>query len=272
LAAERLRKVLMLSSSRRIRLDRINFIREELGLPEDFKKSVIKANPHLFQLVIAKKDVGKVSPSVKLLEWDPQYAIPAIEAFRENPDTTSGLSESEKRKKAYSFPINLPPGFKIKKGFRIKMRKWQELPYRSPYDDTSDLDLQSDEAFKRAVAVLHEFLHITVEKRTQVDRLAHLRGDYKLPQKLGITVLQNPGIFYMSIKGNVQTIFLREAYRKGQVIEKDATHSLKKRFMELIRMGSKSLKPKKDYDNINSDTSPIELKQIRKYGKMEAGK
>ena len=44
LCAERLRKVLMLSSTRRIRLDRIRYIKEELGLPDDFKKSVIKAN------------------------------------------------------------------------------------------------------------------------------------------------------------------------------------------------------------------------------------
>lgn len=208
---ERLRKVLMMSTKRRIRLDRINYLKQELGLPDDFKETVVKANPSLFKLV----KLGKIVPPmimVKLVEWDPQLAIPVIEEYRRNEALTNGFDETLIKKKAYSFPVSLPPGFKIKKGFRIKMKNWQELPYQSPYEETSDLDLQSAEAMKRAVAVLHEFLHITVEKRTRIDKVAHLREDLKLPQKVGVTVLQNPGIFYMSTKSNVQTIFLREAY------------------------------------------------------------
>ncbi|KAH7283071.1 hypothetical protein KP509_35G059500 [Ceratopteris richardii] len=266
-AAERLRKVLMMSATRRIRLDRINYLKDELGLPDNFKRTVIKANPHLFKLVITKANLEKgMSPSVKLLEWDEKFAVPAIDAYRADPATTSGLNEEEKMKKAYSFPINLPPGFKIKKSFRQKLRKWQELPYRSPYADTSDLDMKSEEALKRAVAVVHEFLHVTVEKRTKINHLAHLREDYKLPEKLGKTVLQNPGIFYMSTKSNTQTIFLREGYKKGVLLDKDPLFSIKEKFLELIRMGRRSTKaPKRDAsvtsdsDTTDSDTNDSDM-------------
>lgn len=259
LAAERLRKVLMMSTTRRIRLDRINYLKEELGLPDDFKKTVVRANPHLFKLVITRINLEKgVSPSVKLLEWDEKLAVPVIEAYRQDPATTSGLDEEEKQKKAYSFPINLPPNFKIKKAFRHKMRKWQELPYPSPYEDTSDLDLKSEEALKRAVAVIHEFLHITVEKRTRISHLAHLREEYKLPQKLGVTVLQNPGIFYMSTKSNTQTIFLREGYKKGELLEKDRLFTIKEKFLALIRMGRKSVNKTKHAPRAISDSDTSE--------------
>eukprot|EP00250_Pteridium_aquilinum_P001189 c11398_g1_i1 orf=84-1817(-) len=275
LAAERLRKVLMMSTTRRIRLDRINYLKEELGLPDDFKKTVIRAHPHLFKLVISRVDLHKgVSPSVKLLEWDDKLAVPVIDAYRQDPATTSGLDEEERKRKDYSFPINFPPGFKIKKALRHKLRKWQELPYQSPYEDASDLDLKSEEALKRAVAVVHEFLHITVEKRTRIDRLAHLRADYKLPQKLGVTVLQNPGIFYMSTKSNVQTIFLREGYKKGELINKDALFSLKDKFMALIKMGRKSIKKTKrgPYAISDSDTSEDEMENDGKCEEVDNGK
>ncbi|KAI5064478.1 hypothetical protein GOP47_0021148 [Adiantum capillus-veneris] len=275
MAAERLRKVLMMSATRRIRLDRINYLKEELGLPDNFKRTVVKANPHLFKLVITRVNLEKgMSPSVKLLDWDEKLAIPAIEAYRQDPASTSGLDEEGKRRKAYSFPINLPPGFKIKKAFRYKLRSWQELPYRSPYADTSDLDLKSEEAFKRAVAVVHEFLHITVEKRTRVDHLAHLREDYKLPQKLGATVLQNPGIFYMSTKSNKQTIFLREGYRKGELLEKDPLFTIKEKFLALIRLGRRSTKKLREGKRAisDSDTSDEEEKETAAMSEeMEVG-
>lgn len=229
-SVDRLRKLLMMSAKKRIRLDRIFFLREELGLPDDFKETVVKANPKFFKLVKARKDIGKdVCPWVKLVEWDPQLAIPAIQAYRQ------ALSNPLDEKMAYSFPISFPPGFKIKKGFRFKMQQWQELPYQSPYEDSSDLDLQSPEAFKRAVAVIHEFLHISLEKRTRVDRIAHLREDLQFPQKTGITILQHPGIFYLSIKSAVQTIFLREGYKKGELIQKDVLYTIKEKFLDLLK-------------------------------------
>ncbi|MCO5592723.1 hypothetical protein L7F22_046726 [Adiantum nelumboides] len=276
LAAERLRKVLMMSSTRRIRIDRINYLKEELGLPDNFKRTVVQANPHLFKLVITRSNLAKgVAPSVKLLVWDEKLAVPAIEAYRQDPASTSGLDEEGKKKKAYSFPINLPPNFKIKKAFRVKLRKWQELPYRSPYADPTDLDLQSEEAFKRAVAVIHEFLHITTEKRTKISHLAHLREDYKLPQKLGATVLQNPGIFYMSTKSNTQTIFLREGYKKGVLLEKDQLFSIKEKFLALIKLGRESTKklpkqgPYKFSDSDTSDEEGMEILNRIEVGKVE---
>ncbi|MCO5610983.1 hypothetical protein L7F22_065231 [Adiantum nelumboides] len=276
LAAERLRKVLMMSTTRRIRIDRINYLKEELGLPDNFKRTVVQANPHLFKLVITRANLAKgVAPSVKLLVWDEKLAVPAIESYQQDPASTSGLDEEGKQKKAYSFPINLPPNFKIKKAFRGKLRKWQELPYRSPYADTTDLDLQSEEAFKRAVAVIHEFLHITTEKRTKINHLAHLREDYKLPQKLGATVLQNPGIFYMSTKSNTQTIFLREGYKKGVLLEKDQLFSIKEKFLALIKMGRKSTKkltkqgPYKLSDSDTSDEEGMEILNRIEVGKFE---
>ncbi|KAG5133948.1 hypothetical protein JHK82_025136 [Glycine max] len=75
---------------------------------------------------------------------------------------------------------------------------------------------------KRAIATIHELLSLTVEKKITLERIAHFRMAKNLPKKLKDFLLQHQGIFYVSTRGNqgkLYTVFLREAYRKGELIE-----------------------------------------------------
>ncbi|VVA38611.1 PREDICTED: ROOT PRIMORDIUM DEFECTIVE, partial [Prunus dulcis] len=70
---------------------------------------------------------------------------------------------------------------------------------------------------KRAVAVIHELLSLTVEKKISLEKIAHFRMAMNLPNKLKEFLLQHQGIFYISTRGNhgkLHTVFLREAYMK----------------------------------------------------------
>ena len=72
---------------------------------------------------------------------------------------------------------------------------------------------------KRAVAVIHELLSLTVDKMVGVDQLAHFRRDFAIEVNVRELLLRHPGVFYISTKGTTQTVFLREAYSKGCLVE-----------------------------------------------------
>ncbi|GFY84245.1 ubiquitin carboxyl-terminal hydrolase family protein [Actinidia rufa] len=126
---------------------------------------------------------------------------------------------------------------------------WQRVTYWSPYDDVSGYDLRSLEAQKRmekrAVVMIHELLSLTVEKKIALERIAHFQLVMNLPRKLKDFVLQHQGIFYVSTRGNhgkLHTVFLREAYKKGELIEPNDLYLAKRKLVELIL-----LSPKKAY-------------------------
>ncbi|MED6127390.1 Protein ROOT PRIMORDIUM DEFTIVE 1 [Stylosanthes scabra] len=121
------------------------------------------------------------------------------------------------------------------------MWKWQRLPYWSPYEDVSGYDLRSIEAQKRmekrAIATIHELLSLTVEKKITLERIAHFRQAMNLPNKLKDFLLQHQGIFYISTRGNqgkLHTVFLREAYRKGELIESNDLYLARRKLAELV--------------------------------------
>ncbi|MCI03339.1 protein root primordium defective 1-like [Trifolium medium] len=121
------------------------------------------------------------------------------------------------------------------------MWKWQRVPYWSPYEDVSGYDLRSIEAQKRmekrAVATIHELLSLTVEKKITLERIAHFRMAMNLPKKLKEFLLQHQGIFYISTRGNngkLHTVFLREAYRKGELVEPNDLYLARRKLAELV--------------------------------------
>ncbi|KAJ6807520.1 putative protein ROOT PRIMORDIUM DEFECTIVE 1 [Iris pallida] len=169
--------------------------------------------------------------------------VSAIELAREKEYRARGSDAEDAR---FSFLINFPPGFKIGKYYRIAVWKWQRLPYWSPYEDVSGYDLRSLEARKRmekrAVATIHEILSLTVEKRTTMERIAHFRQAMGLPKKLKEFLLQHQGIFYVSTRGNqgkLHTVFLREAYRKGEMVEPNDIYLARRKLGELLLMSPK---------------------------------
>ncbi|KAJ4873538.1 Protein ROOT PRIMORDIUM DEFECTIVE 1 [Raphanus sativus] len=197
-AVTRLRKLVMMSNTGRIRLEHVRIARSEFGLPDDFEYSVILKHPQFFRLSMERR---------------------------------------------------LEISFKIGKYFRIAVWKWQRLPYWSPYEDISGYDLRSLEAQKRlekrAVACIHELLSLTVEKKITLERIAHFRNVMCLPKRLKEFLLQHQGIFYISTRGNygkLHTVFLREAYKRGELVEPNEVYLARRKLAELVLMSPRKAK------------------------------
>ncbi|KAK0594792.1 hypothetical protein LWI29_000565 [Acer saccharum] len=265
-AVTRLRKLLMMSNTGRLRLEHIRIARSEFGLPEDFEYSVVLKNPQFFRLFDADETRNKY---IELVERDPKLAVCALERAREKEYRERGIDAEDIR---FSFIVNFPPGFKIGKYYRIAVWKWQRLPYWSPYEDVSGYDLRSLEAQKRmekrAVAVIHELLSLTVEKKITMERIAHFRLAMNLPKKLKEFVLQHQGIFYVSTRGNhgkLHTVFLREAYRKGELIEPNELYWARRKLAELVLMSPRKAKMDRELVSYRRDGDDVdEMGRVRK--------
>ncbi|KAK3129655.1 hypothetical protein QOZ80_6BG0482900 [Eleusine coracana subsp. coracana] len=233
----RLRKLLLLAPPHcRLRLENIRMLRRDLGLPDDFADSVILSNPSLFRLTSDGFVEFLPSPTDR-----PDLTVAAVERARERHYREHRAPGSAEEDARFAFPTRFPPGFKIGKYFRIAVWKWQRLPYASPYLDVSGHDLRSLEAQrrmeKRAVAAVHELLSLTVEKRTTLERLALFREALGVPKKIKEFLLKYQGIFYISTRGNqgkLHTVFLREAYYKGELIEQNEIYEARRNLEELL--------------------------------------
>ncbi|KAG6537195.1 protein ROOT PRIMORDIUM DEFECTIVE 1-like [Zingiber officinale] len=253
-AVRRLRKLLLLATpSLRIRLEHIRIARYDLGLPDDFEQSVVLAHPSFFRLVVSSDCPD--DPRAKYVEYvdapndatDDDAAdlrVCAIERKREREYRERGTDAEDSR---FAFLINFPPGFKIGKYYRIAVWKWQRLPYWSPYEDVSGYDLRSLEAKrrmeKRMVATMHELLSLTVEKRLTMERIAQFRQAIGLPNKMKEFLLQHQGIFYISTRGNqgkLHTVFLREAYRKGELLKPNELYLARRKLGEMLLPSTKN--------------------------------
>ncbi|PPE01454.1 hypothetical protein GOBAR_DD01511 [Gossypium barbadense] len=217
----RLRKLVMMSNTGRLRLEHVRIARKEFGLPDDFEYSVILKYPEFFRLFDARDARNKY---IEIVERDPEIAV----------------------------------------------WKWQRVPYWSPYENVSGYDLRSLEALKRmekrAVATIHELLSLTVEKKISLERIAHFRMAMNLPKKLKDFLLQHQGIFYVSTRGNygkLHTVFLREAYRKGELIEPNDLYLARRKLGELVLLSSRKAKVDKELVSYRRDTEVDDIVCVR---------
>ena len=104
---------------------------------------------------------------------------------------------------------------------RVRLQSFKEMPFIPPYADSKDLNLSSIEAEKHACAMVYEILSLTIEKITLVDHLTHFRYDYKFSQRISAMLIRHPEIFYVFVKGDRDSVFLRDAYQDSELIEKD---------------------------------------------------
>lgn len=264
-AVTRLRKLLMLSNTGRLRLEHVRIARKEFGLPDDFEYSVILKYPQYFRLFDAEETRNKY---IEIVEKDPRLAVCSIENAREKEYREKG-GEAENIR--FSFIVNFPPGFKIGKYYKIAVWKWQRLPYWSPYEDISGYDLRSLEAQKRmekrAVATIHELLSLTVEKKITLERIAHFRLTMNLPKKLKDFLLQHQGIFYISTRGNhgkLHTVFLREAYKKGELVEPNNLYLARRKLAELVLLSPRKAKVDKELVSYRRDREDDEAAHVRR--------
>lgn len=235
-AAERVTRFLMMSVDKRLPLDKIAHFRRDFGLPVDFRVDWVHKYPQHFKLV--KKVDGL--QYLELVDWNPSWAVTELEkkamGITEASDHTPGLL-------SLPFPLKFPPNYKKMYRHGGKIEHFQKRSYLSPYADARGLKAGSLEFDKRAVAVMHELLSFTIEKRlATTDHLTHFRREFVMPQKLMRLLLKHCGIFYVSERGKRFSVFLTEAYEGQVLIEKGPLVLWKEKVQNLIGYRGKKKK------------------------------
>ncbi|KAM0051664.1 putative plant organelle RNA recognition domain-containing protein [Helianthus debilis subsp. tardiflorus] len=243
---KRIKKLLMISVTGFLHIHALRLIKRELGLPDDFRESIL-AKYDDFELVDLEivRLVGKD-------DIDGDLKVAEVEKWRQKEYTEKWLSEFETK---YAFPINFPTGFRIKAGFKGKLKDWQRLPYSKPYEKEDGFRSSSRggiERFeKRAVGILHELLSLTVEKMVEIERLVHFKKDFGIPVNFRELILKHPGIFYISTKGCTQMVFLREAYCKDFLVSPNPVYVVRRKMLDLILLGSRNTRELRSQREVN---------------------
>ncbi|XP_010268323.1 PREDICTED: protein ROOT PRIMORDIUM DEFECTIVE 1 [Nelumbo nucifera] len=227
--ANKLQKLLMLSSHRRLLLYKLAHLGPDLGFPPNFRSRLCNEHPDRFKTV--DTSYGR---ALELVSWNSNLAVPIA-----SPDTRPRDLIVDRPLKFKQ--LRLRKGLNLKKRHREFLIKFGELPEVSPYSTPVGVLMpESIEAEKRACAVVREVLGMTVEKRTLIDHLTHFRKEFGLPNKLRAMLVRHPELFYVSLKGQRDSVFLVEGYdEKGELLEKDELLVTKERLMELVREGKR---------------------------------
>ncbi|XP_057964460.1 protein WHAT'S THIS FACTOR 1 homolog, chloroplastic-like [Malania oleifera] len=248
-AAEHVTRFLMMSIDKRLPLDKIAHFRRDFALPLDFRTTWVHEYPQHFRVMKSEDDVEYL----ELVSWNPDWAVTELEkkVDKVNASTpTPGLL-------SLPFPMKYPPDYKKVYRYGGKIDHFQKRSYLSPYADASALEAGSQEFDKRAVAVMHELLSFTIEKRLVTDHLTHFRRELVMPQKLMRLLLKHFGIFYVSERGRRFSVFLTEAYEGSELIEKCPSVIWKEKVQSLT--GYRGRKKKIETFNDFPDTEDTDL-------------
>ena len=135
----------------------------------------------------------------------------------------------------------------MSKDYKAKVREWQRLPYLGPYDAVATAaEWKRSKAGakaleKRAIGIVHEFLSLTVEKMVEVEKISHFRKWFGIELNIRDLFLDHPGIFYLSTKGKRHTVFLREAYERGCLIQPNPVYDARRKLLDLVILGRRGL-------------------------------
>ncbi|KMT00098.1 hypothetical protein BVRB_1g019220 [Beta vulgaris subsp. vulgaris] len=228
----KLRKLLMMSLEKRILLEKIGHLRTDLGLPLEFRDTICHRYPQYFKVVPTDR-----GPALELTHWDPELAISAAEMAEEDNRARELESKNLIIDRPLKFNrVQLPKGLKLSKNEMRRISQFRDMPYISPYSDFSHLKPGSPEKEKHACGVVHEILSLTIEKRTLVDHLTHFREEFRFSQQVRGMLIRHPDMFYVSLKGDRDSIFLREAYRGSNLVDKDRLLLVKEKMRALVNV------------------------------------
>ncbi|KAM6581683.1 hypothetical protein CsatA_005457 [Cannabis sativa] len=226
---QKLQKLLMLSSHKRLLLSKIVHLAPDLGLPPNFRSRLCNDHPNKFKIV--DTSYGR---ALELVTWEEDLAkaLPS-------PDV-----------KSRELIVDRPLKFKhlrLRKGLNLKRRhhdfliKFGEIPDVCPYKTpAAELVKESIEAEKRGCAVVREVLGMTVEKRTLIDHLTHFRKEFGLSNKLRGMIIRHPELFYVSLKGHRDSVLLVEGFDdNGRLLEKDPSLDIREELMKLVIEGKR---------------------------------
>lgn len=218
-----LRKLLMLSVDCRVPLETVELIQDELGLPRDFKNSLIPKYPQFFSLKAAN---GR--DYLHLEHWESSLAVTAREeklACKGSLDPWAyskkgTISKDGNFQGPFAFHLRFPAGFRPNMSYLEEVQRWQKMEFPSPYLNARRFDVADPKARKRVVGVLHELLSLTMEKRLTSAQLEAFHSEYRLPARLLLCLIKHHGIFYLTNKGTKSTVILKEAYQESNLVDK----------------------------------------------------
>ncbi|KAI3462256.1 hypothetical protein Pfo_018919 [Paulownia fortunei] len=224
LAVTRLVKLLSISLTKKLPLRAIFKFWRELGLPDNFEDSVISRNSNIFLL----QDGNEPNTHFLVLNDSEAFKdclVPAVEKWRVMECCKEDCSVDRTDLK-YSF----------KHG----------LPYVGPYEEMREEEIRRTKngvmrMEKRAVGIVHEFLSLTVEKMVEVEKISHFRKWFGIDLNVRDLFLDHPGMFYLSTKGKRHTVFLREAYERGCLIEPNPVYEARRKLLDLVLLGRRGL-------------------------------
>lgn len=203
------RKLLMMSSKKRIPLSKLYHKRLLFGIPEDFRDQIAKY-PNYFKVTV-EEDGKRV---LELVNWDPLLAVSALER--------EFMVDEDRVKKAFKFPLKHRKSLDLEEDDMRKVNLLNTLPLVSPYSDGSKFDLWTLEAEKYRVGVLHEFLSLTLEKRASIHHIVEFKEELCLTKHTYQMLLKQPRTFYLAGTEMNWVVFLKDAYGEdGVLINKD---------------------------------------------------
>ncbi|XP_047964011.1 protein WHAT'S THIS FACTOR 9, mitochondrial [Salvia hispanica] len=247
-AASRLFKLLMVSRINKIPIFVLERLKWELGLPLDYEKALIPEFPDYFRVIGGDGD-GDLGENEKVLElvcWCDEFAVSELEKKRGK----SGKIE---------FLLQFSKEFEMDKKYKKWLDEWQKLPYVSPYQNSMHLGSKTDESDKWVVAVLHEVLNLFVGKKAEKESLLYL-GEYMgLRPSFKRAFLEHPGIFYVSSKIGTHTVVLREAYKRGMLIERHPLMGMRSKYIQLMNVVKDDDKAKNAQKKSGADVKKSEV-------------
>ncbi|XP_047954278.1 protein WHAT'S THIS FACTOR 1 homolog, chloroplastic isoform X2 [Salvia hispanica] len=218
-SAEYVTRMLMMAADKRLRLDKVAHFRRDLGFPMDFRKNWVHNYPDNFKVIQPFKPFDDTE-YLELVSWNPNWAITELEKTVLGVIEGQDCSDHVPGLLSLPFPLKFPATYKKLYRDGGKIAHFQKREYLSPYADGSGLQAGSLEFDKRAVAIMHELLSFSIEKRLVTDILTHFRPEFNMPQKLMRLLLKHCGIFYVSDRGRRFSAFLNEAYDRSELIQK----------------------------------------------------
>jgi hypothetical protein len=221
-------KLLMMSKDKVLSVDKLVHVKREFGFPNDFLVNLVPKYPQYFRLSGCP---GEGKSFLELVSWNNEFAKSVIERRAEEESRLTGIRVRP------NFNVKLPVGFFLRKEMREWIRDWMELDYVSPYEGVSHLDQASREMEKRTVGVFHELLSLSLHKRVPVPILGKFSDEYRFSNAFSSAFTRHSGIFYLSLKGGIETAMLREAYKDDALIDWDPLLEIKDKFAALLEEG-----------------------------------
>jgi hypothetical protein len=247
----------MMAKNQTIPLQSLHALKWDMGFPDDFDSNLVKRYPDIFRVV---KGSSNGLTNLKLLQWNKDLAVSELQKRKEKDETSLEYRKLRRGESALGFAMNFPRGYGAQKKVKAWMDEFQKLPYISPYEDSSGIDPDSDLMEKRVVGVLHEFLSLTIYKKTKRNYLRGLREELNLPHKFTRIFTRYPGIFYLSLKCKTTTVAIREGYKRGKLVNPTPISRLRDKFFFAMRTGliyrAKGVDMLPKIENLDLDNDP----------------